>query len=325
MKAIVHHTYGSPDLLEFQDVDKPVAKDDELLVRVHASSVNPADWYRVAGTPYVGRMGGGLRRPKVKAAGLDFAGQVEAIGRKVTGFQPGDEVFGARLGAYAEYLCVRATKVAPKPANVTFEQAAAVPVAALTALQGLRDTGRIRSGQRVLINGASGGVGTFAVQVAKSFGAHVTGVCSTRNVDLVRSIGADEVVNYTRQDFTGDGQRYDLIFDAVGNRSVADRRRALSPTGILVVVGGPKGGRWLGPATALFKVIPATLIGRQKLRAKLSTLVREDLLALRDLLAAGTIVPVIDRRYPLSGVPEALGYLGEGHARGKIVIDVSPA
>lgn len=322
MKAIVRHRYGSPDVLELRDVDMPVAKDDQILVRVRAASVNPQDWHLTTGTPYVMRLGGGLFKPKQTVLGVDVAGQVQAVGSNVTEFQPGDEVFGMRSGAFAEYLCVRAIRMVSKPANLTFEQVAAVPVAAITALQGLRDKGQIRAGQKVLINGASGGVGTFAVQIAKSFGAEVTGVCSTRNVDAVRSLGADRVIDYTQEDFVHSGQRYDLILDVVGTRSIADRRRALSPTGILVVVGGPKTNRWLGPLTALSKALVVSRFGRQKMVGMLAQNNKEDLLLLRELLETGKVTPVIERTYSLQEVPEALRYVGEGHAQGKIVISL---
>ncbi len=247
MKAIVLCDYGPPDVLKLEDVEKPVPADDQVLVRVRAASVNPLDWHRMRGTPYVGRAEMGLRKPKNTGLGVDFAGTVESVGRNVTRFRPGDEVFGGRTGAFGQYVTVRQDRaVVPKPANLTFEQAAAVPVAAITALQGLRDVGRLQPGQKVLINGASGGVGTFAVQIAKALGADVTGVCSTRNVELVRSIGADRVVDYTREDFTKSGERYDLILDNVGNHSLSECRRALNPKGRYVMVGGPP-GRWINP------------------------------------------------------------------------------
>lgn len=323
MKAIVYHKYGSPDVLELQEIEKPVVKDDEVLVRVHATSVNPFDWHSMTGIPYIARMDGGLLNPKDRLLGLDFAGQVEAVGGNVKQFQPGDEVFGMRSGAYAEYLCVREDRMLlKKPSDLMFEQAAAVPLAALTALQGLRDAGQIQSGQKVLINGASGGVGTFAVQIAKSFGAEVTGVCSTRNVDMVRSIGADHVIDYTHQDFTQIGQRYDLILDAAGNRSLSDYKRALSPKGILVAVTGPKENRWLGPMTLVLRMPLASLVWSRKMVLMLAKLNKADLITLKEMLEAKKIVPVIDRSYPLSDVPEALQYLGKGHAQGKIVITV---
>jgi NADPH:quinone reductase-like Zn-dependent oxidoreductase len=324
MKALTYDKYGSPDILELRQIDKPVVTDDDVLVRVHATSVNPVDWHTMTGTPYLVRLESGLRKPKREVLGVDFAGTVEAIGRNVKQFQPGDEVFGAKSGAFAEYVCVREDRVVgQKPANVTFEQAAAVPVAAISALQGLRDKGQIRSGQRVLINGASGGVGTFAVQIAKSFGAEVTGVCSTRNVDTVRSIGADHVIDYTEEDFTRGEQRYDLLLDIAGNRSWSDYRRVLNEKATLVVVGGPKGNHWIGPLSQAVKLRLSSLAGSRRVVAPfLAKMKKEDLVVLQELLEAGTVTPVLDRQYELSEVPEALRYLGEGHAQGKVVVTV---
>jgi NADPH:quinone reductase-like Zn-dependent oxidoreductase len=324
MKAFVYQRYGPPDVLELREVDKPVVGDDDVLVRVHAISVNPVDWHTMTGTPYLVRLESGLRKPKRQVLGVDFAGTVEAIGRNVNQFQPGDEVFGAKSGAFAEYVCVREDRaVALKPANVTFEQAAAVSVAAISALQGLRDKGQIQSGQKVLINGASGGVGTFAVQIAKSFGAEVTGVCSTRNVDTARSIGADHVIDYTEQDFTQSGHRYDLMLDIAGSRSWSDCSRVLDDKAILVVVGGPKRGRWIGPLGQALKLRLGSVADSRRVVAPfLAKMNKEDLVALQELLEAGTVTPVIDKRYELSDAPEALRYLGEGHARGKIVVTV---
>lgn len=323
MRAIVRDRYGSPpDGLELLDVEKPVVGEDEVLVRVRASSVNPVDWHGVTGTPYIARLQGGLRGPKSPSVGVDFAGVVEAIGARVTQFAPGDEVFGGRNGAFAEYVSVR-NAIAPKPANLTFEEAAAVPVAAITALQGLRDKGALEPGQKVLVNGASGGVGTFAVQIAKALGAaHVTGVCSTRNVEVVRSLGADDVVDYTKQDFTHSAERYDVLLDIAGNRSFSECRRVLSRTGRLVIVGGPKTNKLLAPMPHMAGTVVASLIRSQKAIAFLAKLNREDLAVLRDLLEAGKVTPAIDRRYTLDEAPEALRYLGEGHARAKIVIAV---
>jgi NADPH:quinone reductase-like Zn-dependent oxidoreductase len=322
MKAIVYDRYGSPDVLELREVDKPDVTDDGVLVRVRAASVNPVDWHMLTGAPYLVRMEAGLRKPKRPILGVDFAGTVEAVGRRVTDFQPGDEVFGARNGAFADYVCVRKA-VAPKPANLTFEQAAAVPVAAISALQGLRDRGRIQAGHKVLINGASGGVGTFAVQIAKSFGAEVTGVCSARNVDVVRSLGADHVVDYTKEDFTRSGRRYDLMLDIAGNRSWSDCKRVLGERATVVVVGGPKTNRWVGPLGQALKLRFASLAGSRKVAAPfLAKMNKEDLVALQTLLADGKVTPVIDRRYALSDVPDALSYLGDGHAQGKIVVAV---
>jgi len=322
MKAIVRYKYGSPDVLELQEIEKPVVKDDHVLVRVHAASVNAGDWHSMRGRPYIMRvMGYGLPKPKNIVLGSDLAGRVEAVGRNVTEFQPGDEVFGMSIRTFAEYVSVRNVGIILKPAKMTFEEAAAVPVAATTALQGLRDKGQIRPGQKVLINGASGGVGTFAVQIAKSFGANVTGVCSPRNVDMVRSIGADRVIDYTREDFTRDGQRYDLIFDVAGNHSFSDCRRALSPNGTLVLAG--QSGREKTSILPLFKAfLLSRFMRRQKLVPFIAKRSKEDLTLLKELMEAGKVTPVIDRHYPLSEVREAIRYLGEGHARGKVVITV---
>ena len=320
MKAIVYTEYGPPDVLQFTEVAKPTPKDDEVLIRIRAASVNPLDWHFLRGTPYAMRMAAGLRRPKLTRLGIDVSGQVEAVGRNVTQFQPGDAVFGACRGAFAEYVCASEKAMVLKPANVTFEQAAAVPVAAVSALQGLRDKGQLQRGQKVLINGAAGGVGTFAVQITRVFGADVTGVCSTRNVDMVRSIGANHVMDYTAEDFTRSGQRYDLIFDTVGNHSLSDCKRALTPEGTLVLVGGPNKGRWLGPLTGMLKAVVLSRFVRQKLRPFLAHLRKDDLIVMRELLEAGKVAPVIDRTYPLSDVPDAIRYLEKGHARGKVVI-----
>jgi NADPH:quinone reductase-like Zn-dependent oxidoreductase len=321
MKAIVRDTYGSPDVLELQDVDKPEVSDDGVLVRVRAVSLNRLDWYSVTGTPYISRPEAGVRKPKSRLVGTDFAGTVEAVGKDITQFEPGHEVFGGRDGAFAEYLCVR-VGVALKPANLTFEEAAAVPMAAITALQGLRDKGRIQPGQSVLINGASGGVGTFAVQIAKALGADVTAVCSTRNVELVRSIGADHVIDYTREDFTRSDQRYDLIFDNAGNRSWSHCRRVLNPKATVVLVGGAKTHRLLGPLGHVARMSLGSLGSRRKAVFFLAKFNKPDLEVLRELLDAGNVAPVIDRRYELSAIADALRYLGEGHAQGKIVISL---
>jgi NADPH:quinone reductase-like Zn-dependent oxidoreductase len=321
MKAIVQDEYGSPDVLELREIDRPEVGDDGVLVRVHAASVNPADWYAMAGTPYVARPQMGLRKPKPNRLGVDFAGVVEAVGGKVTRFKPGDEVFGGRPGAFAAYVCLPEDRgLALKPANLSFEQAAAVPVAALTALQGLRDRGRIQPGQQVLINGASGGVGTFAVQIAKSFGADVTGVCSTRNVDMVRSLGADQVVDYTQEDFTLSNRRYDLLLDVAGSRSWSACRRVLNPRATLVLVGGPKSNRVIGPLSHMIEVRLASLRASQKVTFFIAKVTNEDLVVLQELLEAGTVRPVVERSYALSETADALRYLGEGHAQGKLVI-----
>ncbi len=323
MKAAVRDRFGSPDVVELREIDRPVAADNEVLVRVRAASVNPADWYSVTGRPYVARTAMGLLKPKSNSLGTDFAGTVEAVGKDVTQFRPGDEVFGGRSGAFAEYVCVGEDRaVVPKPANVTFEQAGAVPIAALTALQGLRDKGQIQPGHKVLVNGASGGVGTFAVQIAKALGAEVTSVCSTRNVDLVRSIGADHVIDYTQEDFTRSDRRYDLLLDVAGSRSWSECRRVLNPQATLVLVGGPKTNRLIGPLGHVVKVRLAGLRSSQKVVFFIAKFNKADMVVLRDLLEAGKVTPVIDRRYELSEIADALRYMGEGHAQGKIVITV---
>jgi NADPH:quinone reductase-like Zn-dependent oxidoreductase len=321
MKAIVQDKYGSPDVLQFKDIDKPLVNDDEVLVRAHAAAVNIGDWHLLTGVPYVMRIVVGLRRPKREIPGTDVAGRVEAVGGDVKQLRPGDEVFGWCEGAFAEYACAPENNFLPKPANVTFEQAAAVGDSAFTALDAARDQAKVHPGHDVLINGASGGVGTFAVQIAKSLGARVTGVCSTRNIDLVRSIGADHVIDYTREDFTQTGQRYDVMLDAVGNRSLSDCRRALTPRGTYVLVGVLNLGRLFGLARQL-KVLSLSPFVRQKMRVFLVRHNREDLLVLKELVEAGKLTPVMDRRYELNEVPMALQHLGEGHAQGKIVIAV---
>jgi NADPH:quinone reductase-like Zn-dependent oxidoreductase len=318
MKAIVYTEYGSPDVLQFKDVEKPAPTDNEVLVKVHAASANPADWHLMRAEPFLARLANGLLKPKNTKLGADVAGQVEAVGSNVTQLQVGDDVFGEmplnELGGFAEYVCAPEELLTLKPAKITFEQAAAVPLAAFTALQGLRDKGQIQPGQRVLINGASGGVGTFAVQIAKSFGTEVTGVCSTRNLDMVRSIGADYVIDYTQEDFTQTGQRYDLIFDAVGNRSVSDYKRALSHNGICSVAG----------FTSLSRLFQIVLLGGKKVgMMKTAKANKEDLVFIKELLEAGKVVPVIDRCYPLAETAEAIRYLETGHARGKVVITMA--
>jgi len=324
MKAIVHCEYGSPDVLELKDVETPVPNDNQLLVRVRASAVNPLD-LTIAG-PLALRPISGLRKPKETRVGVDYSGTVEAVGKNVTNFKPGDEVFGGKTGSFAEHICVLADRaVVAKPSNVTFEQAAAVPVAAITALQGLRDKGHIQAGQKVLVNGASGGVGTFAVQIAKSFGAEVTGVCSTRNVDLVRSIGADHVIDYTKEDFTNGTERYDLIFDLVCNHSFAERRRVLTPQGICVMA-GIGGAGWhdgiLGKIVGELYAIARSRFIEQKFVAYIASFNQKDMMTLAELMQSGKIKPVIDRTYKLSEVSKALWYLQEGHARGKVVLSV---
>ena len=323
MKAIVQDEYGPPDVLELREIDKPVVEDDQVLVCVHATSANPADWHFMRGVPYIMRPQSGLGKPKNSVLGRDIGGRVEAVGNDVTRFQAGDEVFAnVETGGFAEYACVSEGLLAPKPPNLTFEQAAAVPLAALTALQGLRDAGRVQPGQKVLIIGASGGVGTFAVQIAKSFGADVTGVCSTRNLEMVRSLGADHVIDYTQDDFTQNGRKYDLIFQLAGTRSPSECRRALTSQGTLVLSSGESDGRWLGPVDRIIKAVVLSPFVSQKLGTFLAKPNKEDLQFLKELIEAGKVTPVIDRTYSLSEVPEAIRYLEEGHARGKVVITV---
>jgi len=324
MKAIIQDTYGSPDVLQLKDIDRPEVGDGDVLVRVHAAGVDAGVWHSMAGLPYLMRIiGFGLRGPKARVRGTDVAGRVEAIGGNVTQFRPGDEVFGTCDGSFAEYACAREDKLAPKPANVTFEQAAVVPVSACTALQGLRDKGHVQPGQKVLITGAGGGVGTFAVQLAKAFGAEVTGVCSPTKVDTVRSIGADHVIDYTRSDFAGGERRYDLILDTAGNRSLARLRRALAPHGTLVIVGGEGGGRWLaGFDRQALRAPILSLFVSQTLRNLMSAVRQEDLQFLKASIESGEVTPVIDRTYPLSEVPQAIRRVHEGLARGKVVVTV---
>ncbi len=322
MKAIVHYEYGLPDdVLELQDIDKPIVKDDEALVRVQAIGIHAGDWLMVNGKPYLMRMAIGLFKPSNNVVGTDVAGHVEEVGKNVKRLQAGDEVFGWCNGACAEYTCAGEDKLALKPAGLTFEQAATVPTSADTAFHGLRKTGKIQSGQKVLIIGASGGVGTFAVQIAKSFGAEVTGVCSTRNVDMVRSIGADHVSDYTQEDFTQSGEYYDLILDIAGNRPFSESRRALTPEGTLVLAGGT-GGPWLNGIGRTFRAAMVSPFIRQNMRGYVSIPKNEDLIVLKELIESGKVTPVIDRTYSLSETPEAIGYLGEGHTQGKVVITV---
>jgi len=321
MKAAVYTRYGPPSVAEIRDLEKPVPIDDEVLIKVRAASVNPADWRLMRGVPFVFHLLFGVRKPTLMQPGRlghDVAGQVEAIGSKVSRFKPGDEVFGAGRGSLAEYVCVSETRLALKPESVSFEQAASAPVAGLTALQGLRDKGEIRAGQKVLINGAAGGVGTFAVQIAKSFGAEVTGVCSTRNLEVVRSLGADHVIDYTQEDFTRSPQRYDLILDNVGNHSMFECRSILHPRGICVTVGAPK-----NPGVFLLRFLTAPLLSRfvsQKFVLFIARINKEDLAILSGLMESGKAKPVIGRRYPLSEAVEALQHLEEGHVRGKLII-----
>jgi len=318
MKAIVRHRYGPPEVLELRDIDPPVVGDGDVLVRVRASSVNPADWHIMRGSPLFLRLAGyGLRTPKHPVLGSDVAGVVEAVGKDVTGLRTGDEVFGWGRGTYAELAPASPDRLAAKPANLTFEQAAAVPLAAITALQGLRDIGKLQPGQTVLVIGASGGVGTFAVQIAKALGAEVTGVCSTRNVEMVRSIGADRVIDYTREDFTRDGRRYDLIFQLAGTASPSRLRRALTPKGTLVLSSGD--GRLNGIDRIVKAVVTSPFVS-QKLVTWVANEDGADLTTLKELIESGKVTPVIDRTYPLSETPEAIRHVEAGHTQGKVVV-----
>jgi NADPH:quinone reductase-like Zn-dependent oxidoreductase len=319
MKAIIQDRYGSADVLQARDIAEPEIGHDDVLVRIHAASIHLGDWIVMTGFPYVMRFATGLRAPRNQVPGTDVAGTVEAVGSNVRELRPGDEVFGWCAGAFAEYASAPAPQFITKPANLTFVQAAAVGVSASTALQLLRDTGNVKPGQKVLINGASGGVGTFAVQIAKAFGAEVTGVTSTRNVDLVRSIGADHVIDYTNENFTEDGPRYDLILDNVGNHTMAQTRRALMPTGMLISNGG---GHADGKLGRTIRALVASMVVRQQASPTVKTQNHDDLVALRDLVEAGKITPVIDRTFPLSEVPDAIRYLETGQARGKLVVTV---
>ena len=327
MKAIAYEEFGSADVLELKEVLKPDVGRDEVLVRVHAASPNPYDWHFMRGLPYIARLAGaGLRKPKKSVLGSDIAGEVETVGNEVTRFRPGDDVFGfVGAGGFAEYVSAPEKLLALKPANLSFQQAATVPLAAMTALQGLRDVGEIRSGQKVLIVGASGGVGTFAVQIAKWFGADVTGVCSTRNLEMVRSIGADQVIDYTREDFTRSGQQYDLIFQLAGTTSPSAWRRVLTPKGRLVLSSGDSPGRFIGPVDRIIKAVLLSLFIGQTMRPLVTKPNSEDLQFLRELVEAGSVTPVIDRTYPLSEAADAIRYLETGRARGKVVISVSAA
>jgi NADPH:quinone reductase-like Zn-dependent oxidoreductase len=323
MKGIVHRCYGSPDVVRYEDLPRPAPADDEVLVRVRAASLNPLDYHYLEGTPYMVRMDGGFGKPENPRLGVDFAGTVEAVGKGVTHFKPGDEVFGGKFGAFAEYVTVREQRaIALKPANMTFEQAAAVPIAGITALQALRDKGQLHAGQKVLVNGASGGVGTFAVELAKSMGADVTGVCSTRNVELVRSIGADHVIDYTREDFTQGAQQYDLIVDNVGTHSLLDYKRVLTPKGQYVMVGSTDPGKWFAWLAGPLEGMLLSPFLSQKFRMILAELNPQDLAVLGALMQSGKLTPVIDRSYKLGEAAEALRYLEKGHARGKVVLTV---
>jgi len=321
MKAVVQDRYGDLGVLQFMDIDQPVVNADAVLVRVHAAAVGKGDWLTVKGLPYVARMRYGLPKPKHPVPGFDVAGRIEAVGPNVTQLQPGDAVFGWCEGSFAEYASVPQGQLVLKPANLSFEQAAAVPISGFAALQALRDTGGVQPGQQVVIIGASGGVGSFAVQLAKAFGAQVTGVCSTKSVEMVRSIGADHVIDYTQEDFTRTGQRYDLILEMAGNRSLSDLRRALTPKGTLVLVGG-SGGRWfMGIGRTLRAVVVSLFVG-QRLRSFFSKPKREDLVVLKELIEAGKVTPVIDRAFPLNETAEAIRYVGERSTQGKTVITV---
>ena len=320
MKAAFHEAYGSPDVVELREVDKPAIEDHQVLVRVHASSVNPAEWYVVKGPWFVRLFGTGLRRPKDHRVGADLAGRIEAVGSDVTEFQPGDEVFGTGGAAWAEYAAAREVRLVPKPPNVSFEEAAAVPIAALTALQALRDHGQLEPGQKVLINGASGGVGTYAVQIAKALGADVTAVCSTRNVEQARALGADRVIDYSQEDFTELDIRHDLLIDIAGSKPFSKLRRVLTPEATVVIVGAKFPGRGLGPLGHMARTRLSALGKSQKVKFFIAKITKEDLAVMQELLDSGQVKSVVDRTYPLSDVREALGYLGEGHARGKVVL-----
>jgi NADPH:quinone reductase-like Zn-dependent oxidoreductase len=323
IKAVIQCEYGPPDTLKFEDAAKPVPNDDQILVKVRAAAVNPAEWHLVRGKPYFVRAIMGLRKPREIRLGTDYAGVVEAVGQSVTLFKPGDEVFGGRTGAFAEYIVARAEgSVAPKPANVSFQQAAGTPIAAVTALQGLRDKGQLRAGQTVLVNGASGGVGTYAVQIAKAMGAEVTGVASTRNLDLLRSLGADHVIDYTVENFTLGGRRYDLILDNVGNHALLDLRRALKPGGAVVMIGGggPDDDPWIGPLWQPIKGVVLSLFVEERFIFFVSAMSRSDLSQLAELMAAGKLAPVVERTYPLAEAAAALTHVETGRARGKVVL-----
>ena len=326
MKAIVYRCYGTAEVLKLEEIAKPTPADDRVLVKVRAASVNPLDWHYMQGKPYIMRAGAGIGKPDSILMGADFAGTVEAVGKNVTRFKPGDEVFGDRDGAFGEYVSVAEKgAMALKPSNMTMEQAAAVPIAGMTALQALRDKGKVQAGQKVLINGASGGVGTFAVQIAKTYGADVTGVCSTRNVEMVKSIGADHVIDYTKEDFTHGSARYDLIIDNVGNHTLSEYRHVLTPKGTLVIVGGPSDDSWLGPLTTLVGAYFVAPFVGQKMTFMLAQANKDDLDVLRELMQAGKLTPVIDRHYTLAETAQAIGYLEQGHARGKVIIAVDPS
>ena len=320
MKAVIHRSYGPPAVLQIAEFEKPVPQDDEVLVKIRATSVNPAEWYGMTGL-FIARLGSGLFKPKEIRLGVDYSGVVETAGKNVTDFKPGDEVYGARSGAFAEYVCVK-NHIYPMPANITFEQAGSVGVAAMTALQGLRDHGNLQAGQKVLINGASGGVGTYAVQIAKALGAEVTAVCSPRNVELVRSLGADHVIDYTKVDFTRNGQRYDLMLDIAGSRPWREVRRVLQPDAHYVIVGAPKGNKVIGPLGFIIKTRLSALRASQKIVFFVAKFIREDFLLMNQWFESGQVKPFVEKTYPLVKIADAMHHLGTGHARGKIVVTV---
>jgi NADPH:quinone reductase-like Zn-dependent oxidoreductase len=321
VKAAVYARFGPPDVVHIAEAEKPVPGDHEVLIKIRAASVNPLDWRFIRGTPYLGRLMFGLRKPKITRLGVDVAGEVESVGKNVTEFKPGDAVFGSCRGAFAEYACTSESNVAAKPSIVTFEQAAAVSVAGRSALQGLRDKGKLQAGQKVLINGAAGGVGTFAVQIAKVMGAEVTGVCSTRNVEMVRSIGADRVIDYMCEDFSARPERYDVILDCVGNHSLLAYKRILNDKGKLIVIGG-EGGKWIGPFARALRAIILSRFVSQEMLMYLARPSKRDLMTLSELMTSRKLTPVIDRRYKLNEVAEAIGYVEAGHARGKVIVMV---
>ncbi|HEX9139226.1 MAG TPA: NAD(P)-dependent alcohol dehydrogenase [Steroidobacteraceae bacterium] len=328
MKAAVYHDYGSPDVIRLEQIDKPLPGDDQVLIKVHAAALNPLDWHYMEGAPYIMRlMGAGLMKPKDPRLGVDVAGVVESVGKNVTKFKPGDAVYGVGDSAFAEYSPAPEGKIALKPADISFEQAAAVPIAGITALQGLRDAGQLKAGQKILINGASGGVGTFAVQIAKSYGAEVTAVCSTKNVDLVRSLGADHIIDYTKEDFAQSNQKYDVIYDNVANRPLLSYRHLLKPSGIYVLVGGggpEESHAFLGPVRNWIKAGVLSWFVKQKFATFLANINGPDLMALNKMMEAKSVTPVIDRTYALDEVPAAMRYVEAGHARGKVIIVVAP-
>jgi NADPH:quinone reductase-like Zn-dependent oxidoreductase len=323
MKAIVYRCYGGTNVLKLESIARPPSADDRVLVKVQAASVNPLDWHYMQGKPYVMRPGSGIGAPQSIHMGADFAGIVDTVGKNVKRFKPGDEVFGDRDGAFAEYVSVADEgAVSIKPTNMTMEQAAAVPIAGVTALQALRDKGNVQAGQKVLINGASGGVGTFAVQIAKNYGANVTGVCSGKNAEMVKSIGADHIIDYTKEDFTQGTERYHLIIDNIGNHSLSEIRRVLTPNGTLVIVGGPSDNSWIGPLSGLIRAAVISPFVSQKMIFMLAQANKDDLRILGDMMQAGKLIPVIDKRYKLAETADAIDYLEQGHARGKVIVTV---